>query len=483
MRKQGSATRYPGVYRVNDNSYRLRAVAVDPRTGKKKAVEKLVEGVSAQEAARMRSELMQEIRVPAAEVQRMRVGEYARSWMKSKAISIDPATARTYADALDQHILPAFGDHWYDALTKRDVQQWIDESFSSTYKTKGGKKKRYTRNAIHAWFRVLRAMTRDAVEALALPRDPTVRISFPDAMPREEANAIEPAELARFLAAFREKYPQHHGLVTLLAFTGLRFCHASALRWEDWDEEASVLYVRRKHVRGKIGPVSRKKRAPAAIPVEEPLAEVLVEHRKHLKREPELFATGWMFPSGAGTLRTPSAFDRAWAACVQAAGIKHRFTPHGLRYTFTDLVRLAKVDAVVRRALTGHVTEEMQRKYSTVGLDEKRSALAGALAVLRPHQVTTPSGEPEGVTSGVNEKADAKQAAAKAILDGDGKPPRSHPTDANGGVSASEGVNAGVNAGRNDRRPAKRAASTGRHYRRIVERDKGFEPSTFSLGR
>lgn len=30
-------------------------------------------------------------------------------------------------------------------------------------------------------------------------------------------------------------------------------------------------------------------------------------------------------------------------------------------YTFTDLVRLANVDAVVRRALTGHVTEEMQR--------------------------------------------------------------------------------------------------------------------------
>ncbi|MCB0331818.1 MAG: hypothetical protein KDD70_19260, partial [Bdellovibrionales bacterium] len=29
-----------------------------------------------------------------------------------------------------------------------------------------------------------------------------------------------------------------------------------------------------------------------------------------------------------------------------------------------------------RRALTGHVTEEMQRKYSTVGLDEKRDAVA-----------------------------------------------------------------------------------------------------------
>ena len=55
-----------------------------------------------------------------------------------------------------------------------------------------------------------------------------------------------------------------------------------------------------------------------------------------------------------------------------------------LRYTFTDLVRRANVDAVVRRALTGHVTEEMQRHYSTVGLDEKRAAIAGVLRLVPP---------------------------------------------------------------------------------------------------
>ena len=101
-------------------------------------------------------------------------------------------------------------------------------------------------------------MTRDAVETLGLPKDPTVRISFPAAPERETANALEPAELVRFLEVYRVKYPQHYGLVTLLGFTALRFCHASALRWEDWDEKASVLYARRKHVRGKVGPVSRK---------------------------------------------------------------------------------------------------------------------------------------------------------------------------------------------------------------------------------
>ena len=74
--------------------------------------------------------------------------------------------------------------------------------------------------------------------------------------------------------------------------------------------------------------------------------------------------------------------DRAWTRCLEIAVITKRFTLHGLRYTFTDLVRLANVDAVVRRALTGHVTEQMQGHYSTVGMDEKRAAVAGVLKLV-----------------------------------------------------------------------------------------------------
>jgi hypothetical protein len=85
-----------------------------------------------------------------------------------------------------------------------------------------------------------------------------------------------------------------------------------------------------------------------------------------------------------GTYRTPNTLDAAWTKCLAKAGIDKRFTIHGLRYTFTDLVRLANVDAVVQRALTGHVTEEMQRHYSTIGLAEKRAAVAGVLRLVPP---------------------------------------------------------------------------------------------------
>ena len=188
-------------------------------------------------------------------------------------------------------------------------------------------------------------------------------------------------------------YPQHYALVVTLAYTGLRFCHASALRWEDWDEQAGVLRVVRKHFRGAIGPVSRKKRAPKEYPVEPELADILRAHRKQLlQAQAKGLEAGWMFPSAEGTLRTPNSLDRAWAKCLQYAEITKRFTVHGLRYTFTDLVRRANVDAVVRRALTGHVTEEMQRHYSTVGLDEKRAAITGVLRLVPPQPNRTDGG-------------------------------------------------------------------------------------------
>ncbi len=99
---------------------------------------------------------------------------------------------------------------------------------------------------------------------------------------------------------------------------------------------------------------------------------------------------------GIGRLRaTLSSLYKAWRKCADQAGVDKRFTVHGMRYTFNDLVRRAKVDAVIRRSLTGHVTEEMQRHYSDVGLDEKRAATAGVIRLV-------PTSVAESVNAGVN---------------------------------------------------------------------------------
>jgi integrase len=59
------------------------------------------------------------------------------------------------------------------------------------------------------------------------------------------------------------------------------------------------------------------------------------------------------------------------------------FTIHGLRRTFNDLAQRAAIDPIVTRSLTGHVTEQMRERYSTVCLDEKRQAVAAVVRLVK----------------------------------------------------------------------------------------------------
>ncbi len=305
--------------------------------------------------------------------ERVRVGEFAQSWSESKAATISKVTADRYADALELHVLPALGHYFCDALRPHDVQRWINAELKRGFRVR----------TVHGWYRVLRTMMRDAVHQLDLPRDPTERVSFPDAGDPDGDNAITAETLQALLAAFRDKAPQHYGLIAVLAYTGIRFAHASALQWDDVDFAAGVIHVRRRQVRGHVGPVSSRKRAPRQYPLAPELADVLRWHRRHqLEQQAPGLDQGWVFPSSTGTLRAPSSVQKAWTVCCKAAGIEGRFTPHGLRRTFNDLARRAGVDAVVTKSLTGHVTERMREHYSTVGLEEKRQAVAGVVSLI-----------------------------------------------------------------------------------------------------
>lgn len=358
-------TRYAGIFRTK-KGYRVRVRAMDPRTGTLKEANREYEGVDLKEALIRQAQMRDEIQSGGVTAERLRVGEYAKLWIESKAPTVDPGTAERYAAALEDHVLPALGLYFYDQLTTLDVQKWVNAE----------RRKGYRAETIKGWFRVMRTMTRDALEPLGLPRDPTLRVTFPEDEERDD-NALSAEALGAFLANMQRLSPQHFALVAVLAFTGLRFCHASALRWEDIDSKSGVLHVVRKNIRGRVGPVSRKKRAPRDYPLHPQLAEILREHRRRLleAQAPGLDA-GWVFPSDAGGLRTPGGLWKAWAACLKASKIEERFTVHGLRRTFNDLTRRAGVDGVVIKSLTGHVTEKMRSHYSTVGLDEKLVAVS-----------------------------------------------------------------------------------------------------------
>jgi integrase len=74
-------------------------------------------------------------------------------------------------------------------------------------------------------------------------------------------------------------------------------------------------------------------------------------------------------------------------------GISKHLTQHALRRTFNDLAGAAQVNDLVTRSISGHLTEAMQRHYSTVNGAEQRAALARVIRLVnhRPATVTTPA--------------------------------------------------------------------------------------------
>jgi integrase len=95
-----------------------------------------------------------------------------------------------------------------------------------------------------------------------------------------------------------------------------------------------------------------------------------------LADQPPGLADGFVFPSSNGKLFLgTNSLSKAWKASMKSAGIADRFTVHGLRKTFNDVTRRAKVDPLVIKSITGHVTEDMREHYSTVDIAEKRDAV------------------------------------------------------------------------------------------------------------
>jgi len=357
--------------------YRVRGKVSDSRSGLTKEVDKRVEAASAQEAAAIRATLLG-AKVRETSSGRMKVGDFAKSWIESKAAVVSRYTLEGYAYALEKHVLPVLGTFYYDAVGHLDVQAMIGRWLCMK---KDDGSRRYAMRSVKDWFWVFRNMTHDAMAHLDLDRDPTLRISFGEdhvAQGKQHGELkLTIEESDRLLDAMRVRRPKSYALLQTSKLTGQRFCHVSALKWSDVDWAEMLIRFRRKQVRGVVGPISKKKPVPTEIPVLPELARVLLAHgRRNGELRYPVGLDDWIFPSRKGTLKQPSSLVTAIRSSAEAAKIDKRITPHMMRYLFNDVLRLAGVDQVTRKSLTGHVTDEMTEHYSSVLLSEKRVAMA-----------------------------------------------------------------------------------------------------------
>ena len=145
--------------------------------------------------------------------------------------------------------------------------------------------------------------------------------------------------------------------------------------------DAGVIWIRRSQWQGRVGTTKTGK--VRDVPLPPLLREVLKQHRQRLVRnQARGLSEGLVFPSRVGTYRRNASLRKPLKRALQAAGIADRFTLHGFRRTWNNLLRQVSSSAITQ-SMIGHETEEMFLHYSHIERDEKHSAVERALAIVK----------------------------------------------------------------------------------------------------
>lgn len=413
----------PGVWRRRDGGYRVRGRVSDPKTGQMRGVNRALPACKrAREAAAELEAELGKIRAgtgPAKSDRAPRFDEWATTVFARKVQSgaIASAAGRAKWEAiLRLHLIPAFGPIFIDQLTREDVEAWrTHELLGVRAHAKDERRERkleagrYSPQTVNTILGVLRQVTAEASAAFNV-RDACASIDNASTRGHrtytfEEPNAVRPADVPRFLGEMRVRHPDHYAFVFLGFTTGLRPSSLRPLRWRGpnadikWDE--GVLLVRRSQTVGAEAMESTKTDRDQVIALDpEQLAVLrwhLDRHEKYVARcaeKPETLAiaeamraSDLLFPSAptrwskGGGFRSRSCLDKPFAEVAKLLELGYDVSPRAMRRTFQDLARAGKVADVTTRAISGHATERMQQRYSSVDATEQRAALAKVIDI------------------------------------------------------------------------------------------------------
>jgi hypothetical protein len=142
----------------------------------------------------------------------------------------------------------------------------------------------------------------------------------------------------------------------------------------------------------------------------EELMDILRWHVDRLT--PKRSQSDLLFPPRWGDgFMSPSALDKPFSevseALKKAGELSKKITPRAMRRTFQDLARQAEVKDIVTRAISGHATEEMQRRYSTVSSREVAESIGKVISLARARELLEQAPQKKG-RGGADGGAEAK---------------------------------------------------------------------------
>jgi integrase len=286
----------------------------------------------------------------------------AESWVQAKSPSWKPSTLRIYRNALDNYILPRFGQVAIGAVAYEDVATWL----SSIYNTPGVSRSQLRKVGapqVRMIYRVLSGVLRWGVKTGRIHANPITALDTLPAAGRAKRGYLDYVQietLADAMGALETAYgrprpgcDRYRVLVLVMGYCGLRIGEALALRKGAVDVEAMELDVCEAFSDGDgdalvVGLPKGDKMRVVGIPPS--LVAELIPLLDGLDDEDLLF------PGRGGPLRPRNFRRRLWAEAVEKAGVPESTTPHTLRHSFASLSVAAGCDVKTLQAAMGHAS-------------------------------------------------------------------------------------------------------------------------------
>ncbi|MGB3069779.1 MAG: tyrosine-type recombinase/integrase [Ottowia sp.] len=257
--------------------------------------------------------------------------------------SLQPSTWTGYRKAIDNVLVPKFGDTLVSALSVSALRDWIAEQH-------------VTRKRMSNLLLPLRNALAEAVADEAIEFNPLDRLKLSRILPRDTLSTEyepDPYTVPELITMFGKTEGVERATFQFWAFTGLRTSEVIALSWKDVDLEAGKILVHRAVVEG-AEKGTKTKAGKRELPLLTAARQALEDQRSRTQ-----LAGGRVFlnPRTKGEW-TDQSLLRAWQRiCRQAKG-RYR-NPYQMRHTFASHLLSEGENPAYIAKLLGHKTTEM----------------------------------------------------------------------------------------------------------------------------
>jgi integrase len=271
---------------------------------------------------------------------KVKFATFAETWLES--LDLKPATRANYVSNLNSRVLPTFGNTQLAKINPAMVRVWQtrlrDDGLSAA--------------SVRQARQVLSAALDVAVADGLIVRNPASAVKPPKVRPRRQ-QFLTADQVETFAEACDEQQHGAGAVVYFLAWSGLRWGEAVALRWENVDVERRRVEVKASatEVSGRLEWGSPKTHEERAVI----LPQFVIDRLDPPGPKDMLVFSA---PRG-GPLRNSNFRKAVWDPAVKASGMPEDLVPHDLRDTAASLMIASGASIkAVQRAL-GHASAAM----------------------------------------------------------------------------------------------------------------------------